>query len=157
MENIFFISIDTVKTNSPFSDNVHDKYILLAIREAQEILLRPLLGEDLYIRLRTGIEEGTLSPEDSKLMDDYIMPFMLYGTLVRLLPILRTKVGNIGEIIQTDEKVLTLSEPEAENLNYHYTYIMEHYRSILMEKIGNGCSENASAPVSLYLYGKVGK
>ena len=63
MAEILLSSEAFVKSVTSASDNLSGKYILPSLREAQEIGLRGILGEDLLAKLKDLIKNGTLETE----------------------------------------------------------------------------------------------
>ena len=57
----------------------------------------------------------------------------MYQTIVSLIPIIGTKLGNIGTVISNDEHVQNISSSERENLEYRYRYLADHYKSELQK------------------------
>ena len=78
---VLFISEDYVKNNSIIDDNVDMKLILPSIRDCQELRVHPILGTPLYEDLKSKITLGSLTANDTKLLDDYIAPCMLQWTI----------------------------------------------------------------------------
>ena len=60
MAEILLSSEAFVKSVTSASDNLSGKYILPSLREAQEIGLRGILGDDLLAKLKDLIKNGTL-------------------------------------------------------------------------------------------------
>ena len=165
MKEIFLVSPDTVKTYSNLNDNTWEKYLLPAIREAQSIELRTTLGVDLYHQLLDMVEDGTITASTNTvykaMLDDYIQPFLVYQTLVNLIPIMATKLANIGTVISNDEHLTNLSQPERELVQRHYTSRAAHYRMLLVEFLKNNfpdeCGKNRSWDYcTIWLGGEVG-
>ena len=133
MTNTLLISEKYVKTQSNIQDNVWGDFLTPAIREAQDIELQPIIGRPLYKKILKEVEEKDVETRFKTLIEDWIQPYLLYQTIVSLIPIIGTKLGNIGTVISNDEHVQNLSSSERENLEYRYRYLADHYKSELQK------------------------
>lgn len=133
MTNTLLISEKYVKTQSNIQDNVWGDFLTPAIREAQDIELQPIIGRPLYKKILKEVEEKYVEERFKTLIEDWIQPFLLYQTIVSLIPIIGTKLGNIGTVISNDEHVQNISSSERENLEYRYRYLADHYKSELQK------------------------
>lgn len=120
---ILLISETYLKEHSSLSENVFGKYILPAIKEAQEMNLVQVIGECLYNVLCDMVDSGDISlPENEvykELLDNYVMDFLVYAVQSNLVPLLNAKLGNIGSVVSNDEHIQTLSQTNVELLvNY---------------------------------------
>ena len=133
MTNTLLISEKYVKTQSNIQDNVWGDFLTPAIREAQDIELQPIIGRPLYKKILKEVEEKDVEARFKTLIEDWIQPYLLYQTIVSLIPIIGTKLGNIGMVISNDEHVQNISSSERENLEYRYRYLADHYKSELQK------------------------
>ena len=133
MTNTLLISEKYVKTQSNIQDNVWGDFLTPAIREAQDIELQPIIGRPLYKKILKEVEEKDVEERFKTLIEDWIQPYLLYQTIVSLIPIIGTKLGNIGTVISNDEHVQNISSSERENLEYRYRYLADHYKSELQK------------------------
>lgn len=133
MTNTLLISEKYVKTQSNIQDNVWGDFLTSAIREAQDIELQPIIGRPLYKKILKEVEEKDVEARFKTLIEDWIQPYLLYQTIVSLIPIIGTKLGNIGTVISNDEHVQNISSSERENLEYRYRYLADHYKSELQK------------------------
>lgn len=121
--NILLISENYLKEHSTLNDAVFGKYILPSIKEAQEMNLVQVIGECLYNVLIDMVDSGDIQlPENEvykELLDGYVMDFLVYAVQANLVPLLNAKLGNIGSVVSTDERIQTLSQTNVELLvNY---------------------------------------
>ena len=131
MTNILLISEDYIKTNSNLNDNVWGDYLLPAIREAEDIGLQSILGSCLYNRILSLVDDGSIADSGNTqykiLLDEYIQEYLLYQVLTDLIPIIGTKLANLGTVISNDEHVVNLTEGERGRLTNHYQYRADFY------------------------------
>lgn len=120
MKNVLFISEDTIRTNSELSDNIWGKSLLPAIRTAQEIYLIEFLGSCLYDKLIDLISSNTISNQENvaykDLLDDYITPFMIERVVADLIPIVGSKIVNLGVMKTSDEYAQNVPADEVDRL-----------------------------------------
>lgn len=78
MNQIYLISLKTLKSNYGFDENIQDSYVLPLIKKGQDIIIRPLLGEKKLNELYTQVESSTVTNENDKLIKVYIEPILAY-------------------------------------------------------------------------------
>lgn len=131
MRNVLLISEDTIKTQSGLNDNIWGKSLLPAIREAQEIGLQSIIGSCLYTALCSMVEDGSIMDNENiaykTLLDEYISYYLIYRTIADLIPVIGTKLGNIGVVISNDEHMVNLSEDERSRVDTYYEYRSDFY------------------------------
>lgn len=72
-----FISEADLKNNSVMSDNIDYKMLGKLIDDVQEQRIHPILGTELYTRLKTDVTNNTLAGNYLTLMNDYIQRCMI--------------------------------------------------------------------------------
>lgn len=141
MTKILLVSEDYIKTNSNLNSNVWGEYLLPAIREAQDMCLQTIVGECLYKRLLDIVDDGTIVEDINKaykdLLDDYVQDYLMYQTISDLVPIIGTKLANLGTVISNDEHVQNLSESERERIRAHYEQRADFYCRRMQEFLLN--------------------
>ena len=162
MTDVLFISEKYIKTNSSLNDNVWGDSLLPAIRESMDINLQSAIGSELYQTLIEEVKTNTLSEVHKTLMDNYIQPYLMYQTIAGLIPILGSKIGNIGTVVSEDEYVVSLSQGEREDLTYQYQYKADHYRETMIKFLKDNklidCTESGtSISSSLWMGGYRGR
>ena len=133
MTNILLISEDRIKTESALNDNVWGKFLLPAIREAQDINLSQILGENLLDEIYTRVTANTVTGDYKTLLEDYIQPFLLYQVQANIIPTLNVKMANIGTVLTGDEHVEKLSKSDVDNLMQNIQYKADFYCRRLQE------------------------
>lgn len=162
MTDVLFISEKYIKTHSSLNDNIWGDSLLPAIRESMDINLQGAIGSQLYNELIEEVKTNTLSDTHKTLMDNYIQPYLMYQTIANLIPILGSKIGNIGTVISEDEYVVSLTQSEREDLVYQYQYKADHYRESMIKYLKDndllGCTESGSSiSTSLWMGGYRGR
>lgn len=173
MKNVYLVSEDTIKSNSELNDNIFGKTLGPAIRNAQEEKLLPIIGEALYDAILSKVADAsiasTANTQYKALLDNWIQPFLIEEVLAEIIPILASKMGNLGVVHSKDEYVETLSSDEVERFRkYHQNradfrcgrlqrYILDN-RKLFKELDDNTCHQiksslHSAASTSLWLGG----
>ena len=77
----YFITASFLKENTPLNENVDDKLIKNAIKEAQDIFIQDIIGSDLYNEIMSQIVAGTTTALNVTLLDKYIQPCLMHYTV----------------------------------------------------------------------------
>ena len=145
MTNILFISEDYVKSNSNLNDNMFGKNLLPAMREAQDVYLQQIIGCSLYNTLIQLIDNEEIGDSGNTmykdLLDNQIRPYLLYQTLVQLIPVINAKLVNFGTTQSNDEHLVNLSQGDVVVLTGHYQNMADFYCRRLQEYILNHCGD----------------
>lgn len=105
MAQIFFISTQYVKENTIVDENVDEKYIRVAIQNAQRNQLIYIIGSGLYNEIAGQIQNNNLTALNLTLLNDYIVPCLTNYTLVELSPYLLYKLSNRNVGVKDAERV----------------------------------------------------
>lgn len=131
------ISEDYIKSNSGLDDNVYGKFLYPAIKEAQEMGLQTIIGSSLYETILGMVDNSTISDVEmadyKNLLDKYIQPYLLYKTIVTLIPIVGTKIANIGTVITNDEHIANITKNERDLLVDYYQFRADFYCNQLQD------------------------
>lgn len=137
MTNILLISEDYVKTNSNVDDNLWGSFLLPAIRESQEMGLQSIIGGNLYETICGMVGDESIMNEDNfnykYLLDKHIQPYLLYQVMVGVIPLLGTKISNLGLLKTDDEKSYNVSKTERDDLATYYQYRADFYTKRMQE------------------------
>lgn len=102
------ISENTIREMFPFLENMAGGYLLPSIREAQNIGLRPVLGDALYDKVCGLVENRTVSDDANaayaRLLDE-CEGFIGYQAIVELSVRVSYKIVNMGVVRTTDDDV----------------------------------------------------
>lgn len=145
MKEILFTSEENVKGLTAISDNVESKYLVPAIREAQDIYLREIIGDRLMAKLAWCIENnafrGAFSVADYN--EDYetdeggnpqyrrllgkIQYYLAYKAVAELIPKVSYKVTNMGTVKTSDENVQNATYNEIVAQRDYYVSRADYY------------------------------
>ena len=105
-----------VKTDTPLNDSVDDNLLYPAIVTAQERNCHPILGTDLFNKLKTLIVAGEVGDPGNEsyetLLNDYMVPMLVQYTFAELLPVLRLRFINNSVVAMGSEQSTTASYDE---------------------------------------------
>lgn len=127
MTNILLISEDYVKTHSGLNKNIWGDYLLPAIRDTQDIKLSTILGEGLYKSILSKADTGSVDGVYATLLEDYIQVFLMYQSIADLIPLVATKIGNLGVVVSNDEHITNLTQGERELVQNTFIYKADFY------------------------------
>lgn len=169
MTNILLISEDTLKTHSVLNKNIWADNLAPVIKATQDVDLQQILGSCLYKKLLELVETGDIKKQEyaiyKTLLDEHILNYLIYQTLVNLIPEISTKITNMGLVTTSDEHVQNVSQAEREIVVGQYQKYADAYckmlQGFLKENRNNipeldCCGEaelDSSATVGLWLGG----
>ena len=139
--NVLLISEKAIKENSSLSENCFPKFMFPAIKEAQEMGLQMILGECLYNKLLEMVSDDSIEePENAAykdLLDNYVQDYLIYEVLKNIVPYLNVKLANIGTVVTNDEKIVNLTQAEAELLANNFKNKADWYCKRLQQFLLN--------------------
>ena len=116
MAEVLLVSEKYIKDNCEISDNVSGKFLMSAIKEAQDLKLVPVLGEALVDKLKELVNNRTISDEANaaykKLLDDYVLRFLMWSVKVDIAHTTSYKLSNFGVTKTNDENVQVATQEE---------------------------------------------
>ena len=114
MAAALLLSANRLRNFTDIGPNYNTTAISNAVRDAQEYILYPLLGENLYDRLTGDVASSTAFTGDYlTLMDEYITPVMLWASYSELLKTiyltprsngLRSNIPSAGSVPLNDQQ-----------------------------------------------------
>lgn len=119
MAEILLSSEAFVKSVTSASDNLSGKYILPSLREAQEIGLKGILGDELLSKLKEMVKMGCLCGAYKTLVD-HCQYYLAYKTIVEVTNKVSYKIGNFGVTKSQDENLQVATQDEIAKMQYYY-------------------------------------
>jgi len=101
MTTTLLISEAKVRAFSDINESVDDSLMVNAIREAQDIVMQPIMGTKLYNALIEKIDNNSLSGSYQILVDDYIQPALVYASLYNITENVYVRTRNNGLLTPT--------------------------------------------------------
>lgn len=114
--NVLLVGEDYIKSNSPISNNLDDKYLLPSIAYMQRSQLEETIGTNLLRKLQELVGESTIDDEENEhykiLLDDYLQDYLMYLAIADVVVSTSFKISNFGVNRTEDEKVYSASYNE---------------------------------------------
>ena len=130
---VYFISTSYLKDNSAINENVDDKLLKSAIKEAQEIYIRDIIGSGLYDELQTQAFAGTLTNVNTTLLDSYIAPCLKYYTITESMLPMTFKMMNKSVAAREAENARAVSIDELTMIEKRFRDKAEYYANRLRD------------------------
>lgn len=130
MAQILLTSEAFVKNITNISDNIEGKYLLSAIREAQDIRLKEIIGSALLNKLKAIVANREINSADNihyKVLVDQCQYYLAYQTLAELPMKISYKLTNLGAVRTSDEKAQNISHDEVAKVQYYYQSKADFY------------------------------
>ena len=142
-----------MKGMTAISDNVESKYLLPAIREAQEIYLREIIGDALLAKLKwcvdndafrgsfngdnfdESLQSETGSNQPYKDLLDKIQYYLAYKAVSELIPKVSYKIANMGVVKTSDDNVQNATYNEIVLQRDYYVSRADYYCLLLQNFI----------------------
>ena len=119
MKQILLTNEDFVRSITLIDNNVQSKFLLSAIREAQEVGLQEIIGTSMMNKLKSLVDDGSINEENNiyyKSLLDEAQLYIAYAAVANLCLITNVKISN-GGLQQTSDENLTVL-----NLNDTFTF-----------------------------------
>ena len=123
-QEVLLCSCDNIRDYSNISANIEVKYIRSAIREAQDLRLRPILGDNLIDKLKGLVKGGTIDATANvvyKTLIDKCQYLLIYYSIAELCCKVNYKIANAGVVHTPDDKVEVVSYDEMSKIKADYT------------------------------------
>lgn len=103
MTNTLMVTPDELRDFVGLSDHIEETYLRTAIRNMQEIEIKPILSTNLFDDIISDLENNTLSGNNQTLLNDYIKPALSYYALSNVMYELSYKITRKGLQTQLDD------------------------------------------------------
>lgn len=130
MAQILITSEKFVKEITNISDNIEGKYLLSAIREAQDIRLKSIVGTALLDKLKSLIAQNSIGQSKNapyKELLDQCQYYLAYQTIAELPMKISYKLANVGTVRTADENVQSVSHDEIAKVQFYYQSKADFY------------------------------
>lgn len=113
----YIVNATYIKDNTIVDENVDEKYIRIAIQDAQNYKLKYLIGSGFYNEIIGQIQNNTLTTNNTTLLNSYVLPYLVEETLVNLLPYTLDKVSNRNVGVKDSEKTTAIDYNRMEKMS----------------------------------------
>lgn len=146
-KNILLVSDTMIKEKTALHGNVDPKLLYPDIKVAQDMYIHPLLGSELYDKIQSDIENGTVSGDYKTLLDEYVVDCLIYYVLADLPTTISFQFWNKGVIRKQGESTELPSMSDLVDISNKYRIRAEFYGNRLTKYL----KENAAAKFQEYL------
>ena len=112
MAKTLFLSEDFFKSKSPVSDALGAKTFSATVERAQDFYIEPLLGTDLYEKLKTDVAAATITGNYLTLLTDWVVPTLILYVEVELTYQNHFRIANIGTTTKSSDNSTSVSLEE---------------------------------------------
>ena len=130
---VYFISTQYLRDNSPINENVDPKLLKSAIKEAQEIYIRDVIGSGIYDELQDQAYNDTLTTDNRTLLDSYIAPCSKYYSLTESMLPMTFKFMNKSVATRNSENATPITTSELTQIEQRYRDKAEYYAERLRD------------------------
>lgn len=131
MEIVYFISVNEIKQMGFVNTNVNEDVIGTTLVRVQDIMLKSVLGRPFYQRLREGIINNDLTPNEVTLIDDYIKPFLVPAVEFECIPHIEMEIRAKTVGTTNDATYSTVTESQSLKLEDRLQQYSRHYKEEL--------------------------
>lgn len=138
MADVILTSEKFVKQTTNISDNLAGKYLQSAMREAQDMGLKTILGEVLFEHLKKLVSSRSIEEpgnEMYKRLLDKAQYYLAYLSVVEVTNKVSYKIGNFGVAKSTDENLQVATYDEITKQQFYYQSKADFYCSDLQRWI----------------------
>lgn len=108
MNDVLLSSVELVKQIAGIADNVADEYIIVSIREAQEMGLKRIIGSALLSKLKQLIADDAIDAAENgyyKELANEAQYYLAYTAIVETAGKTSFKISNFGVVRTSDDHV----------------------------------------------------
>lgn len=125
--NTLLVMPSVVKERTALHTNVDDKLIYPEIKAIQDMVMMPMLGSQLFIKLQNDIAANTLTGVYKTLMDSYLLDAMCWLVVSEVVGSINYQVWNTGVTSTNADKTTNPTLAEINLLKSKYKQRAEHY------------------------------
>jgi len=134
--HILLISAETLKQNTTISESVDDNLIHPVIMLAQDKYILPILGTDLFDKLKTEVS-GTPAGNYLTLLKDHVSKTLCQFTLANLYPFLRLRAVNHSVVQMNNEQGNSATHEDIQPLIDNALDMGQFYRERMIDYLTN--------------------
>lgn len=133
MADVLLIQTADLKRFSSLSGNIDDDKLIQFVKIAEDIHIQNYLGTDLFVRLKSGVENSDLTANETTLLNNYVKDMVIHWSLVEVLGHVAYTVSNNGVFKKANENSETVSKSELDSLIERHRAIAQSYTRRFVE------------------------
>tara|TARA_B100000424_G_scaffold113784_1_gene85683 strand:+ start:5815 stop:6396 length:582 start_codon:yes stop_codon:yes gene_type:complete len=140
IQHALLVSAEMLKRTVPISQSCDDNLIHTIILQAQDKYILPVLGHDLFEKIKSDIADGTLTGVYATLVKTYINKAICQFTYAMLLPNLRIRSVRHSVVQMDNEQGTSVSADDIAPLVSQAMDMGEFYRERLIDYLVDNSS-----------------
>lgn len=129
----FFVSEQDVKKNTPIDENVDSKLLMTAMRTAQDIYIRDIIGSGIYDELCDQINGSTLTADNTTLLNKYIAPCLYHYIVTESMLPMTFKMMNKSVMTRNSDNSNSVDIDQLTRIEREYQHKAEYYAERLRD------------------------
>jgi len=125
--NTLLVMPSVVKDRTALHSNVDDKLIYPEIKTIQDMVMMPMLGSKLFVKLQNDIAANTLAGNYKTLVDSYLIDAMCWLVVSEVIGSINYQIWNTGLTTTNADKSTNPNLLEINLLKSKYKQRAEHY------------------------------
>ena len=144
IQHTLLISATRLKKDTAIGGSVDDNLIMPYILLAQDMHILPILGTDLYEKIKSDIQGGSLTGAYKTLVETYLQPALVQFSFTQLIPYLRLRfVNNAVVVMGATDQSSSATYEDLEPVMNTATDAAEFYRQRAIDYLKNNTSSFA--------------
>lgn len=127
MAEALLITRDDLVRLTALGGNVDTDKFIQFVKIAQDIYIQNYLGTQLFVKLKTDIENSTLANPYLDLLVNYVKPMLIHWAMVEYLPFAAYQIANKGMYKHNSENATNVEKSEVDYLVEKERSIAQHY------------------------------
>lgn len=144
IEEILLTNENFIRSITVIDTNLQSKYLLSAMREAQDVYLQQIIGKSMLDKLKDLVSDGSIDDSENavyKNLLDECQLFLAYQSVTNLCLTTNVKVSNGGLQQTSDENLSVLNVNDTFTIQTHFQDKADFYARRLQEYILNNKAE----------------
>lgn len=137
MLGIYLISPQTVKDYSVLDNNVDDKLINIAITAAQETMLQPLVGTNLYEKFEQIVIGSETNQDYLNLLANQVRNYLIAATVLKVSVNLLYRYANSGILKDSNANSGAIGIQELNSIRQEKESEVKYYAQVITDYIMN--------------------
>jgi hypothetical protein len=127
------VSEQRLKQWTALDNNTRTEEITPFIINAQDVYIQDTLGTKFYTRLKEGVVNNDLTPDEKHILNEYVAPTLMQYALYLMLPTIKYKIVEKGVLNGTSEETSATTLDELKYLREATLDLAEFYNKRLLE------------------------
>jgi len=143
MAEYLFITPTDLKSTTVLGGNVDEDKYLFCVADIQITLIERLLGTELYDKIKSEADAGTITGDYETILNEYVKPITKHAALANYIKIANFQVGNGGVFKNAPDQKQIVEADEIDELAERYRNMADVYVLRFNKWI---CKNSASIP-----------